>query len=62
MSAPVRQLAASTPDLKYMITAPYPCDLTSLVDEFVRLSRTATIVLSRDLVKNLAVTTFSRFW
>jgi hypothetical protein len=57
-----RQLAASTPDLKYMITAPDPCDLTSLVDELLRISRTAAVVLSRDLIKNLAVTTCSRFW
>jgi hypothetical protein len=57
-----RQLAASTPDLKDMITAPDPCDLASLVDEFVRISRTAAVVLSRDLIKNLAVTTWSRFW
>jgi hypothetical protein len=45
-----------------MITAPDPCDLTSLVDELVRISRTAAVVLSRDLIKNLAVTTCSRFW
>jgi hypothetical protein len=57
-----RQLAASTPNLKHMISAPDPCDLTSLVDEFVRVSRTAAVVLSRDLIKNLAVTTCSRFW
>ena len=57
-----RQLAASTPDLKHMITAPDPCDLASLVDEFVRISRTAAVVLSRDLIKNLAVTTCSRLW
>ncbi len=57
-----RQLAASTPDLKHMITTPDPCDPTSLVDEFVRISRTVTVVLSRDLIKNLAVTTRSRFW
>jgi len=57
-----RQLAASTPDLKHMITAPDPCDLTSLVEEFVRISRTAAVVLSRDLIKNLAVTTCTRFW
>ena len=57
-----RQLAGSTPDLKHMITAPDPCDLTSLVDEFVRISRTATVVFSRDIVENLAVTTYRRFW
>jgi hypothetical protein len=57
-----RQLAASTPDLEHMITAPDPCDPTSLVDEFVRISRTVAVVLSRDLVKNLAVTTCGRFW
>jgi len=45
-----------------MITAPDPCDLTSLVNKFVRISRTAAVVLSRDLIKNLAVTTRSRFW
>ena len=48
-----RQLAASTPNLKHMISAPDPCDLTSLVDEFVRVSRTAAVVLSRDLIKTL---------
>ena len=48
------QLAAATSDLKHMITAPDPCDLASLVDEFVRISRTAAVVLSRDLIKNLA--------
>jgi hypothetical protein len=58
----VRQLAAPTPDLKHMITAANACDLTSLVDEFVRISRTAAVVFSRDLIKNLAVTTCSRFW
>jgi len=57
-----RQLAASAPDLKYLITAPDPCDPTSLVDEFVRISRTVAIVVSRDLIKNLAVTTCGRFW
>ena len=57
-----RQLPASTPDLKHMITAPDPCDPTSLVDEFVGISRTVAVVLSRDLIKNLAVTTGSRFW
>jgi hypothetical protein len=57
-----RQLAASTPDLEHMITAPDPCDLARLVDEFVRISRTAAVVLSRDLIKNLAVTTWGRFW
>jgi hypothetical protein len=57
-----RQLAASTPDLQHMITAPDPCGLASLVDEFVGISRTAAVVLSRDLIENLAVTTCSRFW
>jgi hypothetical protein len=45
-----------------MITAPDPCDPTSLVDEFVRISRTVAVVLSRYPIKNLAVTTCSRFW
>jgi hypothetical protein len=45
-----------------MITAPDPCDLASLIDEFVRISRTAAVILNRDLIKNLAVTTGSRFW
>jgi len=44
-----------------MITAPDPCDPASLIDEFVRISRTVAIVLSRDLVKNLAVTARGRF-
>ncbi len=57
-----RQLAASTPNLKHTITAPDPCDPASLVDEFVRISRTVAVVLSRDLIKDLAVTTCSRFW
>ena len=57
-----RQLAASAPDLKNMITAPDPRDLTGLVDEFVRISRTAAVVFGRDLIKNLAVTTCTRFW
>ena len=57
-----RQLAASAPDLKHAITAPDPRDPTSLVDEFVRISRTVAVVLSRDLIKNLAVTTRGRFW
>jgi hypothetical protein len=39
-----------------MITAPDPCDPASLVDEFARISRTVAVVLSRDLIKNLAVT------
>ena len=56
-----RQLAAPAPDLKHMITAPEPRDLASLVEEFVRISRTAAVVLSRDLIKNLAVTTCRRF-
>jgi hypothetical protein len=33
-----------------------------LVDEFVRISRAAAVVLSRDLIKDLAVTTRIRFW
>jgi len=57
-----RQLAAPAPDLKYLITGADPGDPTSLVDEFVRISRAAAVVLSRDLVKNLAVTTCGRFW
>jgi hypothetical protein len=57
-----RQLAAPAPDLKHMITAPDPRDLTGSVDEFVGISRTAAVVFSRDLIKNLAVTTCSRFW
>ncbi len=48
-----RQLATSTPDLKHMITAPDARDLTSLVHEFVRISRTVAVVLSRDLIKTL---------
>jgi hypothetical protein len=57
-----RQLAASAPDLEHMITAPDPRDPTGLVDEFVGISRTATVVLSRDVIKNLAVTTRSGSW
>jgi hypothetical protein len=57
-----RQLAASTPDLKDTITGPDPCDPARLVDEFVRISRTVAVVLSRDLIKNLAVTTCGGFW
>jgi hypothetical protein len=57
-----RQLAASTPDLKHMIAAPDPCDPASLVDEFVRIGRTVPVVLSRNLIKHLAVTTRSGFW
>jgi hypothetical protein len=45
-----------------MVTAPDPCDLASLVDEFVRINRTAAVVLSRDLIENLAVTTRRSFW
>jgi hypothetical protein len=45
-----------------MITAPDPGDLTSLVDEIVRISRTVTVVLSRYLIKDFAVTTCGRFW
>jgi hypothetical protein len=57
-----RQLAAPAPDLKHKITAPDPGDLASLVDEIVGISRTVTVVLSRYLIKNLAVTTRGRFW
>ena len=57
-----RQLAASTPDLKHAITAPGPRDLASLVDEFVGIGRAATVVLSSDLIKNLAVTTCGGSW
>ena len=49
----VRQLAGSTPDLKHLITAPDPCDLASLVEELVRISRTVAVVLSRDSSKTL---------
>jgi len=56
------QLAASAPDLQHMIAVPDSRDPASLVDEFVRISRTAAVVLSRDLIKNLAVTTCRRFW
>jgi hypothetical protein len=45
-----------------MITASDPGDLTSLVDELVRISRTVTVVLRRYLIKNLAVTTCGSFW
>jgi hypothetical protein len=45
-----------------MITALDLCDLASLVDEFVGISWTAAVVLSRDLIENLAVTMRSRFW
>jgi hypothetical protein len=55
-----RQLAASAPDLKYVITAADPRDLTPLVDELVGISRTVAVVLSRDLIKDLAVTTCGR--
>ena len=54
-----RQLAAAAADLEHVITAPDPCDPTSLVDEFVGISRTVAVVLGRDLIKNLAVTTCS---
>jgi hypothetical protein len=57
-----RQLAAPAPHFKHKITAPDPGDLTSLVDEIVRIGRTVTVVLSRYLIKNLAVTTCGRFW
>ena len=56
------QLAAPAPDLKHVITAPDPCDPTSLVDEFVGIGRTTTVVLCRDLIKDLAVTTCGSFW
>ena len=56
-----RQLAAAAPDLEHMITAPDPCDLTSLIDEFVRIRGTAAVVLSRDSIKNSAVTTCGEF-
>jgi hypothetical protein len=45
-----------------MITAPDPCDLASLVDEFARIGRAAAIVLGRDLIKNLAVTACGGSW
>jgi hypothetical protein len=45
-----------------VITAPDPGDLTSPVDEIVGISRTVTVVLSRYLIKNLAVTTCGSFW
>jgi hypothetical protein len=48
-----RQLAASAPDLKHTIAAPDPRDPARLVDEFVRISRAVTVVLSRDLIKTL---------
>jgi hypothetical protein len=57
-----RQLAASAPDLEHTITAPDPRDPARLVDEFVRISRAAAVVLSRYLIKDLAVTTGRRFW
>jgi hypothetical protein len=57
-----RQLAASAPDLEHMITAPDSCDPAGLIDEFVRISRTVAVVLSRYLIKDLAVTTCRRFW
>ncbi len=57
-----RQLAASAPDLEHTITAPNSCDAASVIDEFVRISRTVAVVLGRYLIKNLAVTTCSRFW
>ena len=57
-----RQLAAAAPDFKHTIAAPDPCDPASLVDEFVGISRTVAVVLSRDRIKNLAVTTGRRFW
>jgi len=51
------QLTASAPDLKHAIAAPDPRDLASPVEEFVGISRAAAVVLSRDLIENLAVTT-----
>jgi hypothetical protein len=56
------QLAASTPDLEYVITAADPRNLASLVHELARISRTVAVVLRRDLIENLAGTTCSRFW
>jgi hypothetical protein len=56
-----RQLAGSAPDLEHMITAPDPRDPASVVDEFVGISRTAAVVLGRDLIENLAVTARGRF-
>jgi hypothetical protein len=44
-----------------MITAPDPRDPASVVDEFVGISRTAAVVLGRDLIENLAVTARGRF-
>ena len=41
---------------------PEPCDLTSLIDEFVRIRRATTVIFDRDLIENLAVTTCRRFW
>jgi hypothetical protein len=48
-----RQLAGPAPDLKHMVTAADLGDLTGSVDEFVGISRTVTVVLSRDLIENL---------
>jgi len=45
-----------------MIPAPDPCDPASLVDEFVGISRTVTIVVSRDLIEDHAVTTRGGSW
>jgi hypothetical protein len=45
-----------------MIAAPDPRDPARLVDEFVRISRTVAVVLSRDLIENLAVPVCGRSW
>jgi hypothetical protein len=45
-----------------MIAAADPRDVASPVDEFVRISRAVAVVLSRDLIEDLAVTTGGRFW
>jgi hypothetical protein len=57
-----RQLTASAPDLKHMITAADPCHPASLVEEFVRIGRTVPVVISRDFIKYLSVTTRRRYW
>ena len=57
-----RQLAASAPDLEDMIPAPDPCDPASLIDEFVGISRTVTVAVSRDLIEGHAVTTRGGSW
>jgi len=50
-----RQLAAPAPDLQHPITVPDPCDPTGLIDEFAGISRAVAVVLSRHLIKDLAV-------